>query len=301
MSTQIKNKKKINKTDDTTTEPIQTKEVSTQKGNKNTKDTKDKKEQKEQKDTNKNQVVKTPKTQIEHTDHYLAIIYGGSLKNTDFIIVKDEDGQYSFGTYFDKVKIFYENIYNDKAKKLNATIYYTSNSTDLYNKFIERCDYPGISDADKIIISDVKNINDDILNHIHKVHARSLGHIRTVIEDEVLRVNNLPVKRQISYLSALKPLGEKKPRPKKTPKSGEPQKATGTKNNITDDEQQQQQQPKGKKTKKPIKELQQDDEDETEEIVDGETNDDDEENEENEEDNNEEGDNEDGDEVEDDE
>ena len=157
--------------------------------------------------TNNKQEEKQPKPKrvIPTSTHFIGIFGGGILKNTDYIIVKD-DNMYGIDEYYRKLKNIYE--FNDSIKKFNGKVFYVLDSEDVYDKFITHCDNTeNCEEKEKIRYKDVSDFNDNILNHIHLIHATSISYIVNKIRE----ICNNVCKPYPEVIRSVKPRQSKKP------------------------------------------------------------------------------------------
>lgn len=162
-----------------------------------------------------------PKRVVPTSTHFIGIFGGGILKNTDYIIVKD-DNKYGIDEYYRKLKNIYE--FNDSIKKFYGKVFYVMDSEDVYDKFITYCDNTEDGEEkDKIRYKDISDFNDDILNHIHLIHATSSSYIVNKIREICNNVCKPYPERIISV----------KPRQKKT-NDVAPKQSSAQKQNVQD-------------------------------------------------------------------
>jgi len=226
MSTNNKSKgKQQNNKENTTSQPST-----------NTQKKEDKKQQNKNNTTqNKNETtqinkVSKPRAPSKQSEHFLAIIYGGNLRTTDFIMVKDEDKKYGIEHYFKKLRGIIENNFDDK-RILKSTVFYVQNSNDLYNKFIERCQTMP-EGSDTIYCKDnTDETADEILKNIHLIHGKSVGYIQNIIKN-IIDENKMEYSKT-NYPPTIKSY---KPRQPRQSKPVEPQKPTSEKANIDEND-----------------------------------------------------------------
>jgi len=186
--------------------------------------------------SNNNKILKQ-KILHETSERYLGIFYGGILKTTEFIIVKDECLKYGPNIYYKKIKSLYENRLNNnnkledntKLKKITGVIFNVKDSDYLYEKFINFCDNPqeGCAENEKIYYQDINDMDDEILNNIHLIHSKNLGYIKDIL-------NNICASENMQKSIEIYPkiLRDSKP---KVIKTTNPKKPSSKKTNIDDE------------------------------------------------------------------
>lgn len=185
--------------------------------------------------------VSKPKIPPETSERYIGIFYGGILKTTEFIMVKDECCKYGPNIYYKKIKSLYENRLNNnnkledntKLKKITGVIFSVLDSDYLYEKFINVCDNPqeGCAENERIYYQDINDMDDEILNNIHLIHSKNLSYIKDILNDICATEN---MKKSIKIYPEI--LRESKPKSKpKVIKTANPQKSSSRKTNIDED------------------------------------------------------------------
>jgi len=193
--------------------------------NKNNKKDKEEKNVVEKKQPNKekSEERKQPTEKKEQVilDHFIGIIYGGTLKTGNFILITDENKKFVFLEAFNKLKYIFENKQDDNKNELKG-ICISNNNSDSFSKFIEYCNElnnaSGRGETDKIFVKDNNNDGkDDIINYIHLVHAKNCSYLSEVIQ--MVLINNKILTKVQRYPTKISKVEQKAPDPFRIKKS----------------------------------------------------------------------------------